>query len=675
MLSREKKVLLGIFGPILVLFLALFAFQYKTYCTNKARVEAQLYKQQELVTTIASNRLQSHIREIIWKLDELGGALSGTDTPSAQAENISRMFDNLSDRVDGIAYFDADGRKVNSVSRRGAMQMLPAEGRFEEFFSRPKYTLVPYISPLMKFKEGGEGVYIAFPVRKSLSGEFRGVLLAQVNKGTFGALCASMSEQGPGMSFCYYDEQGQQICDDKRCSVTGRPWHKELLGASAASEIIDAGGSGPRGLGGKYRLFYQPVQVEGYRWYISSAMPMSAVNGLVRRELLFEAAFGTLFIISLIGGGLYFIRVYRAKFEAEAEAAYQTSLAEQGKALASEKDKLLFVLNSIPDGIMLLDKDGKVLEANAKIRDILGVSPKGRLAEDLEGMPDEFPIKALLGPVGDTDEQTIGNKTYKLVSIPVTDPGQGTLFEVRLLRDVTLERSLAQKKSDLVSMITHDVKSPLTAIIGISQWLGTEEEVARMGEDAIAGLEAISRAANRILGLMDNFLFLSSIEGARKLCKQPVDINEFINKALLEFHLQAKQKDIKLDYQMADPPPVVYMDEHQMMRAVANLISNALKYTPEGGHVSVSAKNFRNYAAITVSDTGQGVNKKDIPFIFDRYYRADSAKKAGKGSGLGLAIAKAVVELHNGTLDVETEEGHGTSFTLRLPVGNPPREE
>ncbi len=360
---------------------------------------------------------------------------------------------------------------------------------------------------------------------------------------------------------------------------------------------------------------------------------------------------------------------WRARGKARPGAPPQPPRTEQGGALAAEKDKLRAVLDSIPDGIMLLDEKGAVLDANAGMRAILGVSADGRPPAGMEGMPDDPPVKALLDAAGG-EEKTIRGKTYRLIRAPVLGSGLGPLYEVCLLRDVTLEHTLAQKKSDLVSMITHDVKSPLTAIIGISQWISAEGGAGQIGGEAKAGLETIGRAAGRILTLMDNFLFLSSIEGGRGLEKRPVDLNAFVNKALLEFYFQAKQKGISLNHSMAEPPPVVHMDEHQMMRALANLVNNALKYTPEGGQVSVFAENLKTHVTITVMDSGHGINKKDIPLIFDRYYRSETARKGTKGSGLGLAIAKAVVESHGGAIDVTSEEGKGSRFTLRLPAGN-----
>jgi len=390
-------------------------------------------------------------------------------------------------------------------------------------------------------------------------------------------------------------------------------------------------------------------------------------EAMLKEEALFTAGAGGIFMIALTCGGFYFRSVYKAKARAEAEAAYQTSLAEEQRALAAEKEKLEAVINSIPDGIILLDEGGGVMAANSRIRDILGVSPRGRLMEDISEMPDDFPIKSLVGSIEDGGERVIGGRTYRVVCMPVLDAGQGGLREIRLLRDITLEKSLEQKKADLVSMITHDVKSPMTAIIGMCQWLKQGELGSDASEDAVSALDAMSRASTRIMELMDGFVLLTSLEGMKQLNRRCVDLNEFLGKALLEFQMQARNRDIRLEHCLSDIPVELHADEPQLMRALANVLNNALKYTPDGGNVSVSARKFKGYATITVTDDGPGIDKNDLPYIFDRYYRA--AKTEGiKGSGLGLAIAKAVVEAHDGSIDVSTEEGRGATFTFRLPL-------
>ncbi|MGA2192622.1 MAG: ATP-binding protein [Nitrospirota bacterium] len=653
--KRDIRILAGVFGPILALFIVLITFQYSIYSANKKRVEEHFNREQGLVTDLAAERLQAYLHGIVWNIGELGFDVSGTSDRARQSELMNRVYDTLGGSVDGIALYDRDGNRTNSVSGRGKTS-LPASSRFEDFFAVAKQTAVPFISPLTKIQDGEEAVYISYPLRDSSSGDFGGVVAAEIHRPSFSRVRALFDDIGGGKTrFIYFDQLGQKVCTDASC-LPGQG-KVELPSEGAKVQIISLKGT-DTGRAKRVRLLYRPMQVEGYRWYFATEMPLEAMDGMLHGDLAMLNILVGFLLLTLAGGGLYFSRIYKAKDMAENEARLQAMLVSKGIDLEYEKDKLLTVLNSIPDGIIILDREGSVAETNARAKEIAG----GRSGNEL---------RDIFFAAGEDGEAVFDGKSYKVVSMPVSGAGTGGVGEIRILRDITMEKALEQKKKDLVSMITHDIKSPLTVIIGISQWLSEKKaQAAGLEQEIGEGLEAIYRAANRVLNLMDNFIFLSSVEGMRKLRKKPVNLNNFLTKALLEFYLEAKQKKIKLDFNIPEGTMIVPMDETQMMRAFSNIISNALKYTDEGGEVRVSAKNFRDYIAIMVSDTGHGISKNDMPYIFEQYFRAKSARKVPKGSGLGLSIVKAVVESHGGTVDVESEESKGSVFTLRLPLHN-----
>ena len=640
---KDLKIIISVFGPIAVLFVVLIVFQYRSYKVNKERLEDQLIKQQQLVTAMAASRAQFFVKKIDYELAELSESIAVSRDPSHQGSAIGKSYDELQEEVDGVAYFDPSGKKVYSISKPDTMDALPADCRYEEYFSSPKLAGVTYVSELHKLPGGKEVLYIARPV------DGGGVVVAQLGVGPFRKLCAQLEELGSEIRFAFYDQHGREMCAGSACDLTVGPAHKEMMGDTEKAVLIPADKKC-----GRQRVLYRPFMVEGYRWYVSSLMPLAGLDQMTRGDYLFLFGLGWFFIVSLAGGGVYFRNVYKAKVLAETEASYNKTLVAQREALAEEKDKLVAELNSIPDGIMLLDGEGSVLDSNSKVREI---------------MTDAGPEGTESVSAGQEGEKEIGGKTYRVVSVPFVGKSKGSLKEVRLLRDVTVEKQLERKKADLVSMITHDVKSPLTAIIGLSRFISEEIPKENIPADVLSSMGTITRAANRIHALMDNFLFLSSVESAHKLSRRPVDLNQFLAKAVSEFQIEARHKDIKLRYLDEERLAFVNIDEDQMMRALANLIGNALKYTPRGREVSIFAKHFRDYVAITVKDNGPGISKKDLPFIFDRHYRGKTVGEGVKGSGLGLSIVKAVVEAHGGKIDVESEEGQGSSFTLRLPLG------
>lgn len=653
------RVLLGIFGPIAALCAVLIFLQYIHYRADKKRLEGELFRHQDMVTSMAASRVQSRVHDVVRRLETLGAQVAASSDRTSQM--ISAEYDELEGAVDGIALFGPDGNKIDSVSSNVDLG-LPDNARYEDFFNVPKQTAVTYISPMVKVQGGGEAVFISCPVKAGGAGKFGGVLLAKITRPSFARLCQSSVGLSHSVHLTYFDQQFQQVCMEPLLASPAAPLRLDLMTDTGKTEIIS--GAGGKGRDVRARVEYLPLMLEGYRWYLYSEMPLDGLDRMVAEDnrSIFMAA--SLVMLSMVGGGVYVSRVYVSKARAEKEAGRQAVLAAGAGALAAEKDRLLALINTMPDGIMLLDDKGVILDVNKKMKEILGVSGNGTLAEVTKGASGND----LLGPVSEPPERVIGGRTYRIIQAAVRGEAGPHIREVRILRDVTFEKSLEQKKADLVSMITHDVKSPLTAIVGITGWLKDEGASGGLPDEVKSGVETIGDAANRVISLMDNFVFLSSVEGMRKLAKTPVNLNAFLNKALLQFQLEARKKNMKLDYSPAEHSPVVMMDETQMMRAVENLLANAIKYTPEGGNVSVVARRYGDYVTMSVTDDGPGISSKDMSRIFERRFRGQSVRHVPKGSGLGLSIVRAVVEAHGGAVDVASEEGKGATFTIRLPI-------
>ena len=662
--DQNTRATLKIFGLIAVLLSALVFFQYNNYRNSKKRLEYQLYRQQDYITSLGAERVLDYLHEVTAGLDKLAFSVSRHDGPQA-SEDMGRVFESFDGKVDKLAYFDASGEKKFSVMGKGAMGDLPENARFDEFFLVSRNSKVPYVSPL-NHVAGVEGITISWPVVDLKNGGFAGIIAARINRQTFSRLCRSLDHMDNGgfVKFVYFDHLGQRICMPGSCQGAGLLKNYQVIRYSGP-EIITGGPGDNSGRRERFRIVQVPLQVEGYKWRLASVMPLSGIDGLMRGDQVFLLVAGSFFVIALIAGGFYFKSIYGAKARAESEAAYSATLAAKNGSLEEEKNKLLAVLNAIPDGIMLIGRDGKVVNANSRMREVAASA-----AGDSDGGRD-FPLENLARPVSGDAEASIAGRTYKIISVPANVDPAGSAMEVRevrLVRDITVEKMLEQKRSDIAHMITHDVRNPLTVIIGIAQWLEDDKAGFDLPDELKSGIETIGRASSRVLTLMDNFLFLTSLEGPGKLARKPVNLNAFLKRALLEFKLEARKKSIELSLGLPDNLPVVSMDDVQMMRVVSNLIGNALKYTPAGGEVSVFAKNYRDYVTISVSDNGAGISKDDLPHIFNRYYRSKRTGKGKAGSGLGLAIVKAVVESHGGTVDVISEEERGATFTLRLPV-------
>ena len=227
-------------------------------------------------------------------------------------------------------------------------------------------------------------------------------------------------------------------------------------------------------------------------------------------------------------------------------------------------------------------------------------------------------------------------------------------------------RELDRLKDEFVALVSHELRTPLTSIIGYIELL-QDERATGMDADHFAGV--IQRNAERLLHLVDDLLFLSRMQSgelALEVCD--THLADIAAEAVREMRPEAGRKDIELTIAAA-VDPYLPVDPTRMAQLLGNLISNAVKFTPVGGKVEVTLAVEGNEAVLSVSDTGIGVPAADQEQIFERFFRAEAAtQRVIPGSGLGLTISKAIVDAHRGTITVRSDEGHGSTFTVRLPL-------
>lgn len=248
-----------------------------------------------------------------------------------------------------------------------------------------------------------------------------------------------------------------------------------------------------------------------------------------------------------------------------------------------------------------------------------------------------------------------------------------------ILRVVKAEREVEQLKADFQSMLVHDLRSPLSVIIGVLQ-LGARGEFDNNPDERKEFLKSALETSQRMLGLINDILDVAKLEAGKiQLNKQPNDLNAIVAGAVGRIKLLIREKEINLKVELADDLPICECDSGKIDQVVTNLLGNAIKFTPREGKIAIRVygKNFGderpdlkgNYAALDVVDTGVGISEEDLPLIFDRYRQAKSAKGSSlKGTGLGLTIVKRISEAHGGRVFVESSLGKGTKFTVVLPA-------
>lgn len=264
-------------------------------------------------------------------------------------------------------------------------------------------------------------------------------------------------------------------------------------------------------------------------------------------------------------------------------------------------------------------------------------------------------------------EITDGRSLHRRLALPMARDEVSRLAETLNQMMTRLERSFAALRR-FTADASHELKTPLTVVRA-----GVERAITRPGmpQEALAPLEETLQQVNRMTELMDSLLTLARAdEGRAELHREPVDLREIIEEAGETGELLAEHAGVGIDIRLPPQPLVVPVDRSRMRQLALNLIENAVKYTPRGGQVSVELAGDNGRAVFTVADTGIGIAPGDLPHVFDRFWRADSARtrtSARAGTGLGLAICKWIAEAHGGTIDVQSRPGRGTTFTVGLP--------
>jgi signal transduction histidine kinase len=366
-------------------------------------------------------------------------------------------------------------------------------------------------------------------------------------------------------------------------------------------------------------------------------------------------------------------------------------LATYGEELQREVGRLTSTLIAIPDALILCNREGQLVRINEAARRLLRVAPDSdRVAcEPLLALPAETPERepvslaasllrpALRGEIVRGHTLRLSAPTGETVwvmasSAPIREP-DGTLFGVVMLwSDVTAVhelqalRVLQEQREDLLRAVSHDLRNPLTAVLGPAQLL--ERRLAKAGlERERESAQTIIAAAQRMDTMIQDLVDAARSEaGQIRLDRQPVDVRAF---ALdLSQRLAATMETARIEVQVPEGLPPAWADPARLERILTNLWSNALKYSPPGTLVTVSAVQRDGEVVTSVADHGAGIPPEDLPRLFERYFRAGKAREGREGLGLGLYITRRLVEAHGGRIWVESEVGVGSVFSFSLPV-------
>jgi signal transduction histidine kinase len=267
------------------------------------------------------------------------------------------------------------------------------------------------------------------------------------------------------------------------------------------------------------------------------------------------------------------------------------------------------------------------------------------------------------------------DETTLTVEVAVTrrvDEQGATVGYIFVATDVTQALEVSRLKDEFVGLISHELRTPLSSILGYLELMRDDEENP-LSEEQVQYLGVAERNANRLLRLVGDLLFTAQVGSSSfSLDTTVLELGPILTASVESATLNAASAGVSLGVTVPENPISVLGDAQRLGQAVDNLISNAIKFTPRGGAVTVEVAVIDSKAVITIRDTGMGIPEDELDQLFARFFRASTATRAAvPGVGLGLSITKAIIAAHHGELDVESEIGTGTSFIVRLPLNAP----
>lgn len=371
----------------------------------------------------------------------------------------------------------------------------------------------------------------------------------------------------------------------------------------------------------------------------------------------------------------------------EAKAKETTAVRQKYQETLAQKEQTEAVMQSMAEGLVVVNQRGEVVFLNPAAEKLLGVEKQAKLGKPLnDGLRDEQLLSLVKSPSGDgrakevefNSHQAESKRVLRSSNAVVEDENGKTIGMVSVLTDVTKQRELDRMKSDFVSGVTHELRTPLVAMKHSLDVMMDPSAGGGLSDTQRNFLNITTRNLDRLNTMINDLLDLAKLEAKKlELKPQPSSIQEIVQRTCEVLRAWAQSKGVQLAASNAPALPAISLDPSRIEQVLTNLIGNAIKFTPKGGSVTVEAALADDGSAVEVGvrDTGMGMAKEQLPKLFQKFQQLHAhPTNETKGTGLGLAIAKEIVELHRGQIWAESEPGKGSRFAFRLPLA-PPTEE
>ena len=345
-------------------------------------------------------------------------------------------------------------------------------------------------------------------------------------------------------------------------------------------------------------------------------------------------------------------------------------LKENLKEATRQKKQMETILLHMTDGIIAFNIEGKIIHINPAARTFLNINNE----TDFEEIFNKYNVDINLEKIIYLDNWTsseqkinVGERTINLFFAPFKNENDRPDGLIVVIQDITEHVKLDSMRKRFVADVSHELKTPITSIMGYAETL-IENEVDK--ETSMKFLERISAEATRMAKLVTDLLTLSKYDRSKmSIEKTEFDLGELVKYTFDGLDLEMKKKNQNGECFVTSNVPLVYADRGGIERVILNVLTNSIKYTPNGGNIKVYVGFVYNDAYIKIIDTGIGIPKEDLDKIFERFYRVDTSRtRELGGTGLGLSIAKEILDQNNGMIDIKSEPGKGTEVVIRIPT-------
>lgn len=354
------------------------------------------------------------------------------------------------------------------------------------------------------------------------------------------------------------------------------------------------------------------------------------------------------------------------------------ALSRLEAVLEAEKAKLTSLIRGLADGVFMLDQKGNLIIINDTAKKMLNIqSYHPTLIEAVSSIPSQYQMLAKIhdavaqNKTIEEKEVILGDKTVQVFVSPVAGPLPAVSV---LLHDITIEKNLSQVKEDFTNIMVHELRAPITAIKDSSEII-ISDKYNLSKDEKTEFLEIINQQSKLLLDQIASILDAAKLEAGKfTIKKAQSDISELIQEEIKTFTPPAAKKHIDISSDIPQDLPKFSFDRIRIAQVLNNLLSNSLKFTPEGGKIKISAKLNQNQIEISVSDTGIGIPKDQQENLFSKFTQADTSSQHSvntQGTGLGLYVVKGIVEAHGGSVAIESEENQGTTISFTIPIDSP----